>query len=664
MPTARHLRLSLESLEGRQLLTAAPAPFSFATSDLAAEVAPADATPSQDSDVLPGTIVLYRHGSEFATFEPAADTDIDRGLALRAALAAALPGDEVQLQAAVYDIGSSEHLDFPAHVTLRGAGQEVTRISSGCALNNDPENPYTLHNESVLEDLWLEGRVNDGQYQPLVGMGGDPGENVDTYLHRVKITGDSDGLYLWTGNTYQYTIWGYDIEISTKYDAIAVLGSGLNGQTVKLFNSTINVAQPSAILAHSSNAVNAHSGFVGLYNCTVTVTGDATSVQTAGIWAWNQGTVEIVNTTFDVTAPTGLVYDLYIQNDRPVTVVSGAGSGPGGTYTSSTNGEQYAAFQDSQLTARQVFYNDSAFDDTTPHTGLVDAGSIAPDKTAYLPDDGLAQYANITNYARGLNGLMIDLVGMHGTISAADFVFKIGTDNTPEDWVDAPAPLYVTNWGGQGAAASDRVEIVWADGAIANTWLQVQMLPTANTGLAAVQTFYFGNLIGDIGNPSATAFTTTITYDAAGVIDAGPGPATGIDDVHDIDRSNTITVTGDRSAVIANVGALRRLNLSGEGDSLPADAGVLVAETDEPSVQAFAWPELRQVLADMPAAAIDALLGALSPPARAAAPGAAPENWTDAALWPALARRSAKVDDAALLDFLAHDWAAGLRSDA
>ena len=45
-----------------------------------------------------------------------------------------------------------------------------------------------------------------------------------------------------------------------------------------------------------------------------------------------------------------------------------------------------------------------------------------------------------------------------------------------------------------------RVEIIWADGAIENEWVQVTVLADADTGLAAPDVFYFGNAIGDSGN--------------------------------------------------------------------------------------------------------------------------------------------------------------------
>ncbi len=67
--------------------------------------------------------------------------------------------------------------------------------------------------------------MTDGSYQPLVGIQRTPDEDVVATLRRVKITGDSDGLFIWTNDEFTYTIIGYDVDISTRYDAVALLGS-------------------------------------------------------------------------------------------------------------------------------------------------------------------------------------------------------------------------------------------------------------------------------------------------------------------------------------------------------------------------------------------------------------------------------------------------------
>ncbi len=58
---------------------------------------------------------------------------------------------------------------------------------------------------------------------------------------------------------------------------------------------------------------------------------------------------------------------------------------------------------------------------------------------------------------------------------------------------------------GEGVSGSDRVTIVWPDGATRNQWLQVIVLPTPNTGLAEPDVFYFGNAVCETGNSLSDA---------------------------------------------------------------------------------------------------------------------------------------------------------------
>ncbi|MGD9723367.1 MAG: hypothetical protein AB7O59_19105 [Pirellulales bacterium] len=211
---------------------------------------------------------------------------------------------------------------------------------------------------------------------------------------------------------------------------------------------------------------------------------------------------------------------------------------------------------------------DNDFNDTNPQIHgehLVWQAEFGIDGTTYEIFDSTigaapALYENLTNYSRGINGIMIDLSagGLHGSITANDFIFKVGANNLPTSWNPAPAPTAITVRTGAGVSGSDRVEITWADGAIKNQWLEVLVLATVNTGLSATDAFFWGNRIGDTGSPTATSFTTT-TADAATVLAGGLGSAGGITNVRDIDKSNTITVAGDRAATLGNIGALNRL---------------------------------------------------------------------------------------------------------
>jgi len=67
---------------------------------------------------------------------------------------------------------------------------------------------------------------------------------------------------------------------------------------------------------------------------------------------------------------------------------------------------------------------------------------------------------------------------------------------------------------GAGAGGSDRVTLVWPDGAIVRRWLQVTMNPTANTALVTPDVFYVGNLPGEIGDNTVAAAVNPLDFTA------------------------------------------------------------------------------------------------------------------------------------------------------
>ena len=156
------------------------------------------------------------------------------------------------------------------------------------------------------------------------------------------------------------------------------------------------------------------------------------------------------------------------------------------------------------VVGRYVFYNDSALDGRDRAANALDDLAIATDKTALLPGQGPATFANYTSYSRGINGVMIDIAGLRGDLSAADFSFKVANDNSPAGWADAPPPTIVRREGA-GESGSDRITLLWPDGAIRNTWLRVTVMANGNTRLSRPDVFYFGNLAGDTGNAAAAA---------------------------------------------------------------------------------------------------------------------------------------------------------------
>jgi uncharacterized delta-60 repeat protein len=156
------------------------------------------------------------------------------------------------------------------------------------------------------------------------------------------------------------------------------------------------------------------------------------------------------------------------------------------------------------VVARSVFYNQSSFDGNNAAANSADDGAIATDKQALLPG-ATATAANVTGYSSGINGVMVDVTGTPGALTAADFDFKVGNTGAPATWAAAPAPVSITQRPSGRADGATRVSLVWADGAIKNQWLQVTVKADANTRIARPDVFYFGNLVGGTAHTAGAA---------------------------------------------------------------------------------------------------------------------------------------------------------------
>ena len=88
--------------------------------------------------------------------------------------------------------------------------------------------------------------------------------------------------------------------------------------------------------------------------------------------------------------------------------------------------------------ARKLFYAGSSRYNVTNgmFPGFSDDNAIASDKIALLPGAGTATFANVSSYSHGITGVMVDLLGTSGggSITAADFTFRMGNNNSPEQW--------------------------------------------------------------------------------------------------------------------------------------------------------------------------------------------------------------------------------------
>jgi len=194
-----------------------------------------------------------------------------------------------------------------------------------------------------------------------------------------------------------------------------------------------------------------------------------------------------------------------------------------------------------KVVRRHILYNDSYFDGHDPAANADDDGAIAPDKAPLLSGQ-TATFANYTSYARGINGIVLDIEGLGGTPIPEDFLVKVGNDNDPTGWEDGPLPSTVGARPGAGTAGSDRVTVLWDDNAIENQWMQLTVKANARTGLAHVDRFYFGNAIGETGNTPDDAEVSA--WDIINVRNnphtLGVNPAT-IDDPCDFNRDGRVS---------------------------------------------------------------------------------------------------------------------------
>ncbi len=185
-----------------------------------------------------------------------------------------------------------------------------------------------------------------------------------------------------------------------------------------------------------------------------------------------------------------------------------------------------------QVLGNRLFYNNTHYDGNDAAINASDDLAIASDKIGFN-GVGTASFANVSSYAHGITGIMVDLksgLGTHGNINLAsgDITFKVapstfdsGTYNNVGSWTTAPAPSAISVRLGAGTGGSDRIEIVWNNDIIENTWLEVDVLASANTGLSSPDVFYFGSAPGDSGrgNPATAAVVnaTDITIARANI---------------------------------------------------------------------------------------------------------------------------------------------------
>jgi hypothetical protein len=214
------------------------------------------------------------------------------------------------------------------------------------------------------------------------------------------------------------------------------------------------------------------------------------------------------------------------------------------------------------------------FDGNNPAANVADDAALATHKNALKSGD-TATFANYTSYSRGINGLMIDFSNLLVTPTAGDFQFRVGNVDNVAAWTAAPLPISVNTR--DLPNGRQRVTLVWADGAIKNTWLEVRV--GTSLGLNAADVFYFGNAIAETGNSALDA-----TVNASDEIAARNNPRTFVNPspiggAHDFNRDGFVNAA-DQIIARSSVSGINSLKLIHPGAGLALGAA---SATSSPS---------------------------------------------------------------------------------
>ena len=159
--------------------------------------------------------------------------------------------------------------------------------------------------------------------------------------------------------------------------------------------------------------------------------------------------------------------------------------------------------------------------------------------------------------------------GNHGSITLAnilnDFTFKVGNNNTPSTWATATSPISVSVRAGTGMGGSDRVELIWADNAIKETWLEVIVKANTDTGLAQQageptgvgDVFFFGDAAADDFSGETTIAFTNATDDLDARAHAGVATITNI---YDYNKDGFVNSTDSLAARVS--GSIRFIKVA------------------------------------------------------------------------------------------------------
>lgn len=207
--------------------------------------------------------------------------------------------------------------------------------------------------------------------------------------------------------------------------------------------------------------------------------------------------------------------------------------------------------QQTAVVARNIFYNQSAFDgnkvaiDAAPIAGAKndDADAIDPSKSPLMAGGGQATFANWTGYLKGINGLIYDIKAPSRAPVASDFTFNnVGRNGSTAPVAVAPTAFASYTY----VSGPDTItRCIFTFTGLTKTWLKVDI--GTGFGLAAAETHYWGNAPGETGDNTpftANKACTTSSTDFDGIRTHPTSPnAALVDNIYDMDKNARVSST-------------------------------------------------------------------------------------------------------------------------
>jgi parallel beta-helix repeat protein len=461
---------------------------------------------------------------------------------------------------------------LPSQIETRSLSVALMTSQVPVILGNVPPTDIALSSNSIAEDSAIGTQIG-------LLTTTDP-NSADTFVYSlVDGTNSQDnGAFRIVGNTLR-SDEEFNFETKSSY-SIRIRSTDQGGLfTEKIFTITVIDVNEAPVLTRAQAALsgNVLSTFTNTgtwsdpENQTVTLDASlGTVVRNAdGTWSWSfVPSQAYTNQTVTITGTDslGLASQVQFTLDAIVTVVNS-----------------------------KVYYKGSTFAGASVNAAL--------DTSKVLAKSGSSAqaltFANLINTTRGINGLVFDVAGLAASsLTAADFVFRMSPTgafneaaNLPKNWVAAPAPNAIHVAAGTSTTPA-RVRLEWPDNAIANRWLQVQIVANANTGLASPEVYYIGHLYGEV-NGLISNGVFSISIGDVTTLRPNVGFSAQVTNPYDLDKNGTVSIgdiTGMRPRV--GLGSLRAITIppagssdEGEGDGEPGRSLSGAPAIDNPKVR-------------------------------------------------------------------------------